>query len=289
MTKCLSASALELLALESRADQNNTLPEHLAECNFCSSAYHDFVAFYDQVEQELSHIDFSTRLDVISEKAQNTSTTVYRFDRLNLIKSPRIKPVYIKTLAADSSAAVMPPATHSIGVFTSSDERLMVRILKGPDDDYSFFLLSDTKALYQNVLVRLLGIENDYISDHNGMIKVGKIDLPDLDKMGIEVRTPSSTYDMKNYFPGSRTLIGENEISVEHSKDRRFKMEIFSENKTFSLKVTLSEKADINGKDHIRIMVVKNEIHTEIKDFVKGVALFQEIEDPADLQIKIFA
>ena len=121
-----------------------------------------------------------------------------------------------------------------------------------------------------------------------GCIKLGKINLPEPGQLGIEVRTTTTTYDLKTLFPGVDNLIGEREITVEHGKHRRLKMEIMSNEGNFRLKVTVSESTLQSGYDQVKVMVMKNEIHTEVKALEQGIALFEDIQHPADLQLKIF-
>jgi len=279
---------IERLALDILTNPGLPKPAHIDACEFCRSIFVDFTEFYKQTHSEFRSIDAVSLEKLVDQKLHPNEKNTYRFDALHLMPSVQSNPLHKKILAADSEISIQSQSIRNIGVFTSSDERLMVRVLKARDGDYSLFLLSESKELYQNVLVRIVGYEGDYISDMNGAIKLGKIDLPDSDKLGIEVRTTTETYDLKNYFPGVDSLIGENEISVEHSQDRRYRMEIFSVDGKFNLKVTITEMALENGRDHVKVMVVKNETHTEVKSFEKGMAIFEDIQDPADLQLKIF-
>ncbi len=289
MTKCLSEIELEHVVLDVLADPSIPLPGHISSCGLCASVYRDFTNFYTQTDSEFRQIHKSSRTDIVFQKLQQSPRSTYNFDSLHLVKTSSANPLYTRTLAADSPVPEVSKSIHSVGVFTSLDEKLMVRILEGPEESYSLFLLSDSKNLYSNVLVRIVGFDFDYISDKNGLIKLGKIDLPELDNLGIEVRTATEVYDLRNCFPGTNSLVGEKEISVEHSENRRFKMEIFSDNEKFSLKVSIVESGDLDGQDHIKIMVVKSDVQPEVQNFVQGVAIFEDILDPADLRIKIFA
>ncbi len=289
MTVCLSESQLELLVLSLEQDPSTQLPPHLDSCNFCASKYEDILDFYAVLSDEFKTIDQLSRTDVVLHKRQLESTEKYQFSAINLVQMERPIPVYSKTLAADSELSAIAPAVHNIGVYTSNDEQLMVRILKAADGSYSLFLLADSEALYQNVLVKIVGFEFDYVSDKNGVVRLGTIDLPEPDKLGIEVRCAAQSYDLKNYLPEVGSLVGEGQISMAHNDNRHIQMEIISIKDKFMLKINCSEILQSNGQDTIRVVVIKNDIHTEVQSIVEGVALFEDIKDPSSLQIKIFA
>jgi hypothetical protein len=289
MVACLSELQIELLVLKLGQTPGLQLPLHLKECEFCTSNYEDILKFYSQFDAAYKEIDQSSLSQRIAGKQQRSKSKIYRFCALHLLQKPRPDPVYSKTLAADSELSALAPEIHNVGVYTSNDEQLMVRILKGSDDSYSLYLLSDTAALYQNVLVRIVGFDFDYISDQTGFINLGAIDLPDPDTLGIEIRTPAQSYDLKNHFPGVGSLIGEGEISIDKNDDCHVQMEIISVEDKLNLKVKISQISEAGGRDNIRVVVIKKDLQAEVKSFVKGVALFEDIQDPANIHIKIFA
>jgi hypothetical protein len=280
---------LEQVALEQLKNAKMPKPQHLGECGFCMSTYLQMIEYYTQSLAELNTIDQSSRESTINQKLQLHGENTYRFNYIHILQAKEAIPRYTKTLVADAGISTVSDPIKNVGVFASGDERLMVRILRGAEDDYSLYLLSDLKELYQNVLVRIVGFDHDYVSDTNGCVKLGNIDLPETENLGIEVRSTGETYDLKNVFPGVGALLGESQITVKHSEDHRLKMEIISIEGKFNLKITISESVQDDGLNHVKILAVKNEIHTEVKDFVRGVALFEDIQDPADLQLKIFA
>ena len=289
MTNCLTESQIEHWVLMKLLEPETHLPDHLATCTFCEGIAEDLHEFYTQTAVEFEKINPESLVALIKEKQSRKNSNIYRFDHVHLVQSLPVKPSYTRTLAADGGAPTAVPEVKNVGVFASTDGRLMVRILKSQKGDTSLFLLSDSPELYQNVLVRIVGTEQEYVTDMTGCIHLGHIDLPPTENLGIEVQTTLDTYDLKTLFPRTGELLGEGEILVKSSDDRKLKLEILSVDGKYNLKISVVESQARGGMSNVKIMVVRHEGPTEVKTFDKGVALFQEIQDPENLQVKIFA
>jgi len=285
MGNCLTPAELEHLAIEHRSDDTLPVPKHLLRCRLCMSIFVGFVDFHSQVQAEYEVQEPAT----LQERLVSRNSSIYRLDALNLLPSARPVPAYVPSLAADSEVFNPSTAQKRTGVYTSSDGQLMIRILEGQDKTHTLYLLSEKEQLYKNVLVRIISHDQDYVSDANGRIKLGKIDLPDLGELALEVRTPEAVFDLKNYFPQGEELLGEEEVILDHSDDRRYKMVVQSIDGKLNLKISLANTVTSYGTDRIKVMVLRSERPAEVKQFRKGIALFEDIRNPADIQLKIFA
>jgi len=289
MSDCLTEIMLERVSLNVLADSNHVIPAHINTCNFCESRFLEILNFHREVEKEFKTSQGVRFHERLVQKLESGYSNVYHFDRLHRLPEHQPDPFYTRTLAADSETASKHPSVENIGVYTSHDGRLMIRILKDPRLGYRLFLLSDHEELYRNVLVRIVGQNNDYISDQNGSIQLGKVEIPEPGELAIEVRTPDASYDLENYFTDVGSLIGEKEIQVKYSDDRRYRLELRSVDKKLNLLVILETDTNTSAEQNIRLMVVKKEVKTEVKNFKQGVALFEDIQNPSDIQLKIFA
>ncbi len=289
MTRCLTELQIEALVLTSLSNSQTTLPDHIDTCSACKAHFTAFQVYYTNAEEIFSTIDVHARLAVIDRILEGKNRNLYVFHSIHKVQSESFVRPYQKTLAADGEISTPKPKVQNIGVFSSTDDRLMVRVLQETDMSYSLFLLSDTPELYKNVLVRIVGNDTEYVSDSNGSIHLSQDGIPDPDELGIEVRTTNETYDLKTIFPRHGELIGEGEISLEPGSKRRIKMEISAQDSNYTLKVTLLELDKGAGTTDVKVMVVKDDSQAEVVQSVSGVALFQEIKDPSNLQVKIFA
>lgn len=288
MEVCLTAAQLERLALDQVSTRSGLLPPHLEVCNLCQSAFVELVNFYQAVQIEFKQIAETSTLQILEAHLSKQPTTIYKFDALHLLPVPRQIPEYKYALAADSGVEASQQGTKSVRVFASADGHLMIRVLCDPQGEYTLFLMADAEALYANVLVHILGMDREYVTDGQGRIHLGKIELPPIEKLGVEVRTASDSYDLKQLFIAQKTQIGAGEITLERGDSRKIKLEITPSGRQYHLKVTVETHALQSDKEQVRVMVIRETGQPLIQSTRRGVALFQELDHPTDLQIKIF-
>jgi len=289
MTKCLSEDWIELLAIDHTRDPAAVLPQHLQVCTHCRSAYESMLIFYKMVSAEIA--TFSTAATGDQQIEQVASQVCHTFLLHAMASDPELvaESTYQRVLAADSETPTIPKAqVTNRGVLATADGRLLVRLLEHPDGQVACYLLADTAELYQHVLVRILNSNREYVSDHTGYVNLGKIELPGLNELGIEVSTPTKRFDLKTLFLDSETLIGESEITLPGQPARLVKLQIYPAGTNYSLKVSLLEKQDHARHATIKVMVVRQDHPPMVHPSVKGVALFQELIDPRTIQVNIF-
>ncbi len=285
---CLTSTQIEQLALEQVFSGSDLPPAHLEVCTFCQAAFTEMLNFYEQTKAEFKRISEGAALQAIETRLSEKRSSIYRLDTLHLIPIQKQLPEIKYTLAADSGVETTQLGTHSVGVFASADNRLMIRILCDPKGEYTVFLIADAQALYAHVLVHILGLDREYVTDGQGRIHLGKIELPPINHLGVEVKTATDTYDLNQLFIAQNTRIGEGEITVDRGDSRQLKLEIIPSGSRYRLKVTVQTSDIQPGKEKVRVMVVRENSQPLIQSTLRGVALFQEIEHPTDLQIKIF-
>ena len=288
MEACLTTAQLERLALDQVMTRSDLLPAHLAVCNLCQSALGELVTFYEAVQMEFKQLSKTDALKVLEAHVSKNPKVIYKFDALHLLPVPKQTPQYKYALAADSGVEASPQGTKSVSVFASADGRLMIRVLRDPQDEYTLFLIADAEALYANVLVHILGMDREYVTDGQGRIHLGKIELPPIEKLGVEVRTASDAYDLKQLFVAHKTQIGAGEITLDRGDSRKIKLEITPTGRQYHLKVTVETHALQPDKEQVRVMVIRENGQPLIQSTRRGVAFFQELDHPTDLQIKIF-
>jgi len=285
---CLTPAQIEQLALKQMFTGSIEHPAHLADCTFCHTALAEMVSFYEQVQSEFQRLSQTSMLQAVAANVKQNRSFIYKLDALHLLPIQKQMPEYKHILAADSGVEAEVSGTHSVVVFASADKRLMIRILCNPQDEYTLFLIAADKALYANVLVHILGLDREYITDGQGRIHLGEIELPAIEEMGVEVRTATDSYDLNQLFVAQNTQIGAGEIILDRANSRQIKLEIIPSGSQYRLKVTIQGDKILADKEHIRVMVVRENSQPLIQSTFRGVAIFQEIDHPADLQIKIF-
>ncbi len=285
---CLTPAQIEHLALEQMFSGSIEHPAHLAACRFCHASFTEMVRFYEQAQTEFQRLSETSMLQALAANVKQNRSFIYKLDALHLLPIQKQIPEYKHTLAADSGVETAVSGTHSVGVFASADKRLMIRILCDPQGEYTLFLIAADKALYANVLVRILGLDREYITDGQGRIHLGKIELPAIEELGVEVRTATDSYDLNQLFVAQNTQIGAGEIILDRADSRQIKLEIIPSGSQYRLKVTIQTDEILPDKEHVRVMVVRENSQPLIQSTFRGVAIFQEIDHPTDLQIKIF-
>ena len=285
---CLTSTQIEQLALEQVFSASVEHPAHLAACTLCHTALSEMVSFYEQFKTELKSIPEGTSLQALETHLSEKRSATYKLDALHLLPVPKQIPEYKYTLAADSGVETAQSGTHSVGVFASADNRLMIRILCDPQGEYTLFLIADAPELYAHVLVHILGLDQEFVTDGQGRIQLGKVELPPIEKLGVEVKTATDTYDLTQLFITQKTQIGAGEITLDRGNSRQIKLEIIPSGSQYRLKVTVQTSDILADKEQVRVMVVRENSLPLIKSTLRGVALFQEIDHPTDLQIKIF-
>lgn len=283
MTRCFTALELEQLAIQEPRESDTGSINHLKECPFCAQRFSEFLEFYNSVEEEYTALDTGNPPLTITQTPHR-----YVLSSLNRVERLEVEQDLIPTLAADSSIMKQAQTVENIGVYTSVDDQLMVRILKEPNGGYTLFLLADDPSLYQNVLVQIVGMEQEYISDAQGQIHLGEIDMPDIDSLGIEVRTATSIYDLQSVFPPEQLFVGEETITLEGGEHKHIGLQVLTQGEVYSLKIDLHEITQQMGPSQLRVMVVKNKELAEVQHPAQGIAMFKDILDPASVQIKIF-
>jgi len=288
MGRCLTEERIEQIAIAHLSDSGSVLPDHLRTCEFCQSVFNAISDLHKDAIEGVSKIKLESNVQRVNTRLKSLNPHVFRLHAVEVHTHETAKPIFRNTLAADSQPTIHPTRVKNLGVFASSDGRLMVRIIKGIDGFITLFLLSDQEAFYKHVLVRILGLDREYVTDINGSVQLGEIDLPDILELGIEVRTASEKYDLKTLVGNRETLIGEGEIVLSRESSKQVKMEIIPVGGLYSLKVTLEEHTHTNREKRIKVMVVRNDNPPLVQSSIHGVALFQELIDPYAIQVNIF-
>lgn len=289
MGKCYIESRLESLALEQLANPALELPNHVMECQFCNAIMDDFKSFYAQANEQLIDLDSTELADRVQEKLQHDDGFLYRFDSLHLLPETPTGPLHSHIFAADTATTSKSRVIKNLGVFASSDERLMVRLLKDMDNSYSLFLVSESPELSQYALVTLLGYEREYVSDSNGYINLGEVEMPLISDIGIKVRSANETITLKLNAAEVASITKTSKLLYLYSDDRRYKVEVSPMGKKFQLTVLALEKEDHPTHGFTRVMLVKETACQGVKIPENGVVQFHDVEDLTDLQIKIFS
>ncbi|MCF6237711.1 MAG: hypothetical protein L3J79_02680 [Candidatus Marinimicrobia bacterium] len=289
MTECFSEDWIEQLALDHLKYPGNCLPVHLSKCEFCNAGYTAMLELHQTAAQAIAKMDSNSLPSRIGTDTDPSNPHIHLFHSIQLKPIELTPPIYQKTLAADTGQiASQTGRVRNLSVFSSTDGGILVRILKGVDGKTSLFLLSDEPGHYQHVLVRILGLEREYVTDSKGSAYLGDIDLPEIDDLGLEVRTASHSYDLKTIFPQAETMIGESEIVLADHSERKIKLDIMPAGTNYSLRVTLAETAIGHIQKRFKVMVVRDEHSPLVRSSIQGVALFQELKDPQTVQVKIF-
>lgn len=288
MSNCYIESRLERLALEQLANPAMEQPKHMTECQFCNATFMEYISFYVHVNEQMNSVKAPELAEKIQEKLQLDEGSTYRLDSLHLLPEIPAGHPYSHNLAADSVTTSKTPIIHNMGVFTSSDQRLMVRLLKDMDESYSLFLVSESPELCQHALVTLLGYEREYVSDSNGYINLGEVELPAVTDLGIEVRSARETITLQPSETELDSLTETRETLNKYSVDRQYKVEVVFRGHEFTLKVKALDEESHATHGQVKVMLVKDNVCLGLKILESGKAQFHGVEDITDLHVKIF-
>ncbi|NHZ87043.1 MAG: hypothetical protein GWP19_14420 [Planctomycetia bacterium] len=163
--------------------------DHINECGLCSKRIEEVLSFNTNLSKFLT-IDTSPKLKAFIKEIQtaNKETCI-------AYPIPAVSHIPNKSFVihfADTGAAIQ--EEHSkykyLGSLITKNEDLLIRVIKNNmNKNINLYLISDDEKKYQNKLVILSNSNTKYHSDDHGKVKLGKINLPDIETLTVTIKS----------------------------------------------------------------------------------------------------
>lgn len=289
--KCLTEIELELIVLDEKLGTEEVAPgvlEHLEKCAHCSERAAKLETFYGEFKKISSEPVSLLEYRFIQDIARNFSRWIYIAYPLSF-KDTRQSVVGIPAvLAAASTDVVQLKPFQNLGVLTTQDGEILVRVIRTvKNSEITLHLISDHEQNYRNVLVSIPNVNKEYISDDNGKVHLGDLSLPETKDLLVKVQTPCASFDLTPLDIWGTEEVAQTEIVLTNERNDSIKVEFISSDLDYALKVHLLKIPSADNK-RLRIMVTRGKRDPKIIKTKKGLAVFQGLKRNGELSIKVF-
>lgn len=186
--KCLDDKKIEKFAdlLTSNSEVEATWIEHIDKCSFCTNRLNEILTF------EKNLYSFYNR--AVSPKEEAVFRKIVANNKRIKIAYPIVpkKPIIKNSAAVLSAANDIKPKSlkyENVATLKTGDDAILVRIMRNiVTNEYSMFIISEDKNKYDKVLVFLSFLNKEFVSDENGEIELGKIDLPNNEDISVQIQ-----------------------------------------------------------------------------------------------------
>ncbi|BFN38014.1 hypothetical protein [Fidelibacter multiformis] len=166
---------------------NKHITAHLQECPFCRSRYEATKEFYTLFHHEVTHampqFPSSIRTDTVPgyDLTHHIPSTVSNY----------------AILSADNKSRKSKSDLEIVAVFTSEEENLMIRLAKHrQSQEYTMYIIANDPVLYEYVLVSVDTIGKTYLTDNQGQIELGPVQIEYPQDLVIQVHVPDIIYTL---------------------------------------------------------------------------------------------
>ena len=266
--KCPTEDEWTRFILDPDWGENTRLSEHLDKCPRCR-----FV-----VEQRRRELE-SQRAAWFAHPKSGIIKLFPVVDEADLPGASRTR------LAAEGERETFPATSVML---SSADKELTLRAVRDPHTEETWlFLIADDPGLYRNALVRVFGLEKEYLADPQGRVNLGKIEWPAIDKLTAEVRLPKASFVLAPYVDEI-----EGKISVELSSPAgdRLRLSLSGEGGNRRLEIQLLDIPSLGKQSTINVALrgkgLKKVLQLPLA--ARDLATLEEIEELGSLEIFLF-
>jgi len=169
---------------------NKKITSHLLECPFCQGRYIILKDFYSQFRKELTY----------SITELPGYITVNRISGIKL-KSQRPENVLDYSVrSADNKSRKESGDIEKVAIFTTDEENMMIRLMRNiKSKEYILYLIADDPSLYEFVLISVDSLGKTYLTDANGKVELGHIEIDTPDDLVIQVHAPDIIYILDSH------------------------------------------------------------------------------------------
>ena len=288
MNKCPKEEKIEHYLLGSVSEnQRLQIESHLYKCAKCQEILSELEAYYEILSKEMQK-----PIPVwLRERVEQTISP----KRLSFV----LRPILYKEEFGDDRQATYLLAARTrqepegklahLTTLSSENDEIILRMMRDNlTGNTVLFVISESPEYYQNVLLKLSGVDQEFMTDANGRADLGNTELPDLPELKISVTVADDVFKL--------TALD----SKIHKKDRPQEF-ILTGPSGDRLKFTLKQKdhatllqiqiLEIGGKaEYGALMIAVNRKggEYELSQVSEGTALFQGFSKDDELEVRIF-
>lgn len=289
--KCLTEIELELLVLKKKLGKKEVNPrfkEHVQNCAYCSMRTDRLEIFYGEFKKSSSEPVSPLEYKFIQDITRNLSSWIHVACPLPFQDIHQSKDRLPAVLAAASTDVARLKPFHNLGVLTTEDGEILVRLIRTEKNSHiTLHLISDHPQNYKNVLVTIPNVDKEYISDNMGKVHLGNLSLPKATDLLVKVQTPFASFDLTPIDIWGAEEVAQTEIVLTNERNDSIKVEFIPSDLNFTLKVHLL-KIPSAENNHFRIMVTRGKQDPKMIKIKKGLAVFQGLKKNSELSIKVF-
>ena len=187
--KCLANKEIEKFVklINYESSVNPEWVKHINSCYFCQERVNELLIFTQNLKSLLESKS-STKERTLLQRLIGKNKNLH-------IAYPIISsnPVFDKSYSTLSAENIKKPKLtkyKNITTLKTNDDTILVRIMRNINtNEIVIFLISEDKQKYKNVIVYLSFLDKEYKSDKDGKVNLGKVELPDIDEIVIQIKT----------------------------------------------------------------------------------------------------
>ena len=281
--KCIDEKELEIYVIKELNGEtlSHSISNHISECNYCSNRINEMRLFYkefiNQVKQPVSQNE-KNKVENLKNN-QNPFTIETKFVNIN---SDPTAVFGHSVMHAETLRSELKTLFKNYTVLMSEDKNILIRIMKNIETgNLTLHLISEEESKYSNVIVKISSIDRDYITDKDGIVSLGKINLTHLESLKVFVRTPLSEFELTS-------LDSKNETILTNDAKDSIKIEFIPGELNQTLKVHLLKIKDYKNHGKLKIVCTKGNTTNSSMTSDKGIAVFHEFDKDKGVKIKVF-
>jgi len=290
--KCFTEIDLEILAsrwhLKQPSDEESF--DHISVCSFCNERFEEKKRFYFEMGEYYKRLPTSRENALVKEIGPAIPEHVF-------IAFPYVPPQHniadrISIMAAQSDSLPVSRVVENIGLLATQKQDVLVRIMRTVSNKEIFLhLISEREEYYRNVLVRLPFSDKDYIADASGKVTLGKIELPELSTLTVQIQTPFTSFDLSTFNLEQDIYASEAEVVLTGEDNNSIKVEFLPAELDYTLKIhilKLDREHSVFPKDKLRVLVTRGKNDHHLTHPKKGIAVFQGLKKDGEIRIQVF-
>lgn len=288
MSACIEDRLLEMLALNELDDKAiPPIASHLDQCHHCRDILEKYKSFYNASHYEFKAITegkISTFRDQMLplENKYTLNLISWTSQFSDLQKEPA-------TLAADVDFVKAETQYENLAVLSDTSGEMIARIMhEKVENKWRLHLISDKPDKYQDVLIRLLPFDQQYVTNEFGQVEVENLASEQMSKLKLEVSTPSAVFDLDTLIPNWEEIIGKGQIHIENQDQEHIEIEFLPSGSNYTLRINLDQISSQDGSQKLHAVAVKSKKQSWLANVESGVALFRNVDFEPGIQVKVF-
>ncbi len=282
--KCIEKKELEIFVINeiggTKIPQN--ISDHFLKCNFCANRIKEMRLFYNEFMSQ-NNLPYSESEMHKVEMILRKKNPIIKTKLVHNINQDYLKNNNYTIMHAETSNSGIQNLYENYAVLSSEDNDLLIRIIRNKrKDDFSIHLISEDEKKYSNVIIHIDGIDEDFVTDKNGFVNIGHMNLNRPELLNVVVNTPISEFELKPFDLN-------NEVIITNDTADSIKIEFLPGETNHILKVQLLKIKDYRNKDKLKIVFSMNDDMKISSTTENGIVVFHEVNKKNDIKIKVFS